>query len=389
MATTVMDMAPGFAGDFASSAVPLKELMSRRVHLGVIRELTPPEKHIGLNFIPFMDVEADDVILDYLRGTGSGLAPAVSPDAEAELFQHSDDVTGQVKASVIDWRLKSRYSTTDIHQYWEAKQVMEDAVRNGSTIPTTTLGSLIAKIDAKVGRDTVARKTALDNRIEWLIMTGLFKARIQYDDGKMSFNVPFGRPSGQHEITKDYSGDSHDPINDIIDQKQSAFDTHGVDLKTIVCSSKFANSFFKTNKFLPRTGFAPGSGVDPKYVLEGWGPRGAIELVKREAEVDLVINDNVFRQRNPLTGAIQNVRYNAVDEVLFLPDMDQLADYDDTELGFGKILTSPHPMNNFQPGWYGWETETTDPWERYVGTGIKAFPVLPHMELTYTWKVAL
>lgn len=395
MASMEMSLAPNAAGEFSSGAVPLKELMSRRVHLGIVRELTPPDKNIGLNFVPFMDVDADDVILDYLRGTGSGLAPAVSPDAEAELFQDSDDVTGQVKASIMDWRLKSRYSATDIHQYFEAKQVLEEAANNGTTIPTTTLGSLTRSIDNKVARDTVRRKQALDNRIEWLIMKGIVDARIQYDDGKIKFDVDYKRPAGNNKVdgvggfTADYSGDTHDPINQIIEQKQEAFDTHGVDINRMLVSRKFANSLFRSSKFVPRTGFAPSAGVDPKYVLEGWGPQAAIDIIQRECDVQLIINDNVFRQRNPLTGVIQNVRYQPDNKVLFLPDESQLAAYDDTDLGFGKILTSPHPMNDFNPGWYAWEAETTDPWVRFVGTGIKAFPVLPHMELTYTWTVDL
>ncbi|AKC02747.1 major capsid protein [Gordonia phage Gmala1] len=395
MASMEMGLAPNAAADFSSGVVPLKELMARRVHLGIVRELTPPEGNIGLNFVPFMDVEADDVIMDYLRGTGSGLAPAVSPDAEAELFQDSDDVTGQIKASIMDWRLKSRYSATDIHQYFEAKQVLEDAAKNGTTIPTTTLGSLTKKIDNKVARDTVRRKQALDNRIEWLIMKGLVDARIQYDDGKIKFDVDFKRPAGNVKVDGvggvdlDYSSDTHDPINQIIAQKQAAFDDHGVDLSRMLVSRKFANSLFKSSKFMPRTGFAPSAGVDPKYVLEGWGPKAAIDIIQRECDVELIINDNVFRQRNPLTGVIQNVRYQPENEVLFLPNEAQIAAYDDTELGFGKILTSPHPMNDFNPGWYAWETETTDPWVRFVGTGIKAFPVLPHMELTYKWTVDL
>lgn len=394
MASNGFGLAPNAASDFSGGNVPLKELLARRTHLGVVRELTPPEEHIGLTEIPFMEVDSDDVIMDYVRGTGSGLAPAVAPDAESELFQDSDDVTGQIKASIMDWRLKSRYSWTDIHQYFEAKQVLEDAVRNGSTIPTTTLGSLVSKIDSKIARDTVKRKAYLDNRLEWLAMKGLVDARIQYDDGKIKFDVNYGRPSGNTKTSiggaaLDFSSDTHDPINWIIAQKQEAFDTHGVDLSRIKCSRKFANSLFRSSKFIPRTGFTPAAGVDPKYVLEGWGPQAAIDIVQRECDITMEVYDSVFRQRNPLTGVIQNIRYLPEDEVLFLPNTAQLAAYDDTELGFGKMLTSPHPMNDFKAGWYAWETETTDPWERYIGTGIKAFPVLPHMELTYKWKVTL
>jgi hypothetical protein len=53
-------------------------------------------------------------------------------------------------------------------------------------------------------------------------------------------------------------------------------------------------------------------------------------------------------------------------------------------LGFGKTLTSPHPEGNWQSGFYEWERETEDPWGTDRGTGIKAFPVFPYMQYTFT-----
>jgi hypothetical protein len=50
-------------------------------------------------------------------------------------------------------------------------------------------------------------------------------------------------------------------------------------------------------------------------------------------------------------------------------------------------LTSPHPEGNWQPGYYEWEDEQRDPWMQVRGTGIKAFPVFPYMEYTYTMTV--
>ena len=42
------------------------------------------------------------------------------------------------------------------------------------------------------------------------------------------------------------------------------------------------------------------------------------------------------------------------------------------------------------PGFYAWEKDYgQDPWGYALGTGIKAFPVFPHMELTYNMKVTL
>jgi hypothetical protein len=67
--------------------------------------------------------------------------------------------------------------------------------------------------------------------------------------------------------------------------------------------------------------------------------------------------------------------------------MDDVNSFVETEIGFAKTLTSPHPMGNWQPGFYEWERETVDPWGYDVGTGVKAFPVFPHMDLTYTLTV--
>jgi hypothetical protein len=70
--------------------------------------------------------------------------------------------------------------------------------------------------------------------------------------------------------------------------------------------------------------------------------------------------------------------------MFFLPGPGDLGDIDDTEIGFAKTLTSPHPEGNWTSGYYEWEDETRDPWMRVRGSGIKAFPVFPYMEYTYS-----
>jgi hypothetical protein len=64
-----------------------------------------------------------------------------------------------------------------------------------------------------------------------------------------------------------------------------------------------------------------------------------------------------------------------------------VAALDDT-IGFGATLTSPHPEGNWTSGFYEWERDTgPDPWGFDRGNGIKAFPVMPHMELSYAMRV--
>ena len=95
----------------------------------------------------------------------------------------------------------------------------------------------------------------------------------------------------------------------------------------------------------------------------------------------------MYRTRPIGSNTVTNNRFTPEDTILFLPRAEDLADVDDTEVGFAKTLTSPHPEGNWQPGFYEWEQEKKDPWGQDVGTGIKAFPVFPHLEYTYSVKV--
>ena len=99
--------------------------------------------------------------------------------------------------------------------------------------------------------------------------------------------------------------------------------------------------------------------------------------------------DSVYRTRPIGSNTVTNNRFFPQNRVLFLPDEADVAEFSETQLGFGKVLTSPHPMGNWQSGFYEWERDTVDPWGYDVGTGIKAFPVFPHMDLSFTWDVTL
>jgi hypothetical protein len=73
--------AAGGAGGVSSYASPigLDRLVRKEVGLGAIRERTWPMDHIGLAQIaPFMPVDTDDVIFDYIKG---GLQDGLSPAA--------------------------------------------------------------------------------------------------------------------------------------------------------------------------------------------------------------------------------------------------------------------------------------------------------------------
>ncbi len=381
-----------FSTNSMAAAADIKQIVAQEEHLGFIRELTPPDEHIGLSLIaPWMDVDADDVIFDYLKSTGSGLAPAIAQDAESKLFRDVDDITGVMRASVVDWRLKSRYASSDVMTHRDFKETAGTLIGANAGLPLY-ITNILQKFRNKVTRDTVKRKLWLDNRIEWLILTAISTGKIAYNDGEVKFDVDFFRPANQQNADPhngvDYSSDTHDPINDLLWVKEFMFDEHYVNINRAICSRKFANSLYRSGKFNIRSGFNNGD-VDMKYAVSGWGPASALKIVSDETEIEFIINDNVFRARNVDTGAITNQRFIPQDQVIFLPDTTSIDLTDNTDIGFAKTLTSPHPMGNFTTGFYSWEQEETDPWQHVIGSGVKAFPVFPHMEKTYTMKVGL
>lgn len=381
-------------GGSYAAYLPQNMIVAQEVNLGIVRELVPPTEHIGLSLIaPWLSVASDDVVFDYVRGASSGLAPARAEDAESELWSQDEFYSGRGSASVLDWALKNHYTASDVSRYRELLRIIEMTQGKDGDFPLT-IGSIKEGFEGKVTRDTVERRRMLDNRIEWLIMTGLSAGVITYNDGKIKFNVDFKRPADQHNqapTSGTYAADTHDPINDILAVQQKVYDRTGVTLRKAIVSRKYLNSLYKSSKFRVLTGFAPGtlSASDMPYALPGWGPNAAIETVKAETGIEFIEYESVLRTRALGSTTFVNTRFVPENQVIFLPDTAELAAYDNTEIGFAKTLTSPHPMANWQTGFYSWERETTDPWGQDVGTGVKAFPVFPHLELTYTLQVTL
>lgn len=85
---------------------------------------------MGLQFAPMLEVAADDVIFDYVKGETDGLAPARAEDAESELAQKDESVLGEGRASVIDWAHKDHYDASDVNRYRELSRVVQ-AMSNG------------------------------------------------------------------------------------------------------------------------------------------------------------------------------------------------------------------------------------------------------------------
>lgn len=378
------------------SPQPLDRLIRKEVGLGMVREIEPPQDHIGLAQVaPFLPVATDEVVFDYLQGMTSGLAPARAEDAESELAQKDDMALGQGRASVIDWALKDHYSASDVARYREYARMAE--MLSAGDFPLT-ITSQTEDFASKLARDDAGRRRKLDNRLEWLIMTGISAGLITYNDGKIKFSVDYGRPAGQSAqapTSGTYATTAHDPIGDIIAVDEFMYNLYGVHTNRAIISKKALLRMARAAKFGLKAGFVPNGaggvvGADPYYLIPGYGPQYAIDLIKEQTGIDFIVYDSVYRTRAIGATSITNTRFMPENRVIFLPDEAQLSEFDDTEIGFAKTLTSPHPEGQWAPGYYEWEKDTgPDPWGTDRGTGIKAFPVFLHLDKTFTWDLTL
>jgi len=401
-------------GGGAHFATPLAQdrLVRKEVALGVIRDIVPPQNHIGLATIaPFLEVPTDDVIFQYAQGLTDGLAPARAEDAESELSQKDDTFLSEGRASVIDWSIKDHYTASDVNRYREWLLIQQQ-IRDSLTLPLTAQ-SATEGWQAKMARDTARRRRKLDNRLEWLIMTALENAGIAYNDGKIKFTVDYGRPAtqsiGPGSTLVDPTGQgvpntamaagswiksdgSGDPIGDILNLQNWFYEVYGVRLSRAIASRRVLSNLWASNKFTARAGLitnASSTPVDLKYLVDGWSPSAAQALIEAATGVQFIEYDSVYRTRPVGSNTVTNNRFLSQNKVIFLPDDSDLAEFDDTQIGFAKTLTSPHPAGNWTASWYEWEKEYgVDPWGYDVGTGIKAFPVFMHMDKTavYTFS---
>ncbi len=394
----------GFKGGIPghhASPIGQDRLVRQEVSLGLVREIVPPENHIGLQLFPFMEVPTDDVIFQYALGMTDGLAPARAEDAESELAQKDDVFGGEGRASVIDWAVKDHYTASDVSRYREWLTIQEQ-IRDTQFLPLT-VGSMTADWAARFARDAVRRRRKLDNRLEWMIMTALSTGIISYNDGKIKFSVNYGRPSNQvvdvsstnvggnsaYPLGDAWTADTADPIKDIDSIQRYIYDTYGVRITRALTSRKVLSSILNSSKFIARTGLITASGstpVDPRYLIDGWGPLAAQQIVEQQTGLTFIEYDSVYRSRAIGSTSVTINRFLPENRIIFLPEEGDVNEFDDTQLGMGKVLTSPHPAGNWSPGFYEWEKEYgVDPWGYDAGTGIKAFPVFPHMDLTVAY----
>jgi hypothetical protein len=388
-------------GGSSAYALPLDRLVRKEVALGSIREKEPPQDHIGLQMIaPWLEVASDEVIFDYIRGgLQEGLSPARAEDAEAELSQKDDLGYGQGRASIIDWALKDKYTASDVTRYREALLISQRLEGTTADLRFNDIGRTVEDFNKRLARHDALRRKKLDNRMEWLIMQALFTGLITYNDGKVKFTVDFQRPGAQTNVAPTSglwnvaNAATADPIGDLLALNEAHFNTYGVYLKRAVASKKILNGLYKLAKF--RDAFLFGMGVrdsggkdwDPNYLGSGFGPNGARQLLSDQTGIEFVEYDSVYRTRNIGSQTFTNVRFSPDDVIALMPLESDLGEIDDTEIGFAKTLSAPHPEGDWAAGFYEWEDEKRDPWMHVRGSGVKAFPVFPYMEYTQTLKV--
>lgn len=385
--------APGQYG-----AQPLDKLIRKEVALGVIKEIVKPEDHLGLSLFPFYEVPSDDYIFSYVKGLTTGLAPAIAESAESELAQKDSGLANQGRASLIDWRLKDHYDAADVQRFLDLQMLAEANAFGPYGLPNTLQGD-VNQLPQRIARDTAERRRRLDNRMEWLIMQSLSTGGVAYNDGNIKFSVDWQRPvdqQAQAPASGTYASTSHDPIDDINKIKRKIYERTGVLITRAICSNKFLLSLVNSDKFIVRAGLgvAGSAGAptasDIPYLLNGWGPQAAIDVIQQQTGVTFIEYDSGYRSKPDFAaGPVTFNRYLPENRVVFLPDDNAMAEYDSSDIGLGKMMTSPHSMGNGSAGFYMWEQDTTDPWGKNIGTGIKAFPLFPHLELTYTMDVTL
>lgn len=364
---------------------PQDRLIRKEVALGVLREFQPPQEHIGLRLLaPMQDVESDDVLFSYTRGLTAGLAPARAEDAESELAG-KDESIGSGRASLIDWAIKDHYDPSDVSRFRDALIYGDLA---GATSLPLFIRSILDGFQNKVARDTARRRKQLDNRLEWLIMTAMDLGKIVYNDGKIMFSCDYGRPTAQQDFlppstgNKLWSDPTGDPIEDLLITKQDAIDRYGVNLDRAIMSKYAYRMLRKNQKFVDAL-----TGSNPLYKVSGWGDQAAATFIADQTDMNFILYDSVYRTRALGSNTTVNTRFTRQEYVTFLPSTVDVESLDDA-IGFGKTLSSPHPEGNWTSGYYEWEKDTgPDPWGHDFGNGIKAFPVLPHLDLTYVMKV--
>lgn len=357
-----------------------RRLIQKDVMLGLLKELEPPQDHIGDQFLPLQSVESDEVVWDAIKGLTAGLAPARAMDAESELAA-KDEVVGTGRAAIIDWSIKDRWNASDVARFREITQFA-----GADALPRTTQ-SIANDFNAKMARAAAKRRRQLDNRLEWLRWAAI-QDSVAYNDGKVVFSTTFGVPSDQKNVVPSVTWDntSSDPIGNVIAWRETVRNRTGVELKRAVTSRQALFSVMNNTKFSQMF-----SGQNPFYALNtNFGIQASTARLADATDMEWIVYDASYRTRPFGSTTITNTRFTDARNVYFFPSQGDIANYSgyDNGMGLGALMSSPHPENNWQSGFYEWEKNLgPDPWGVDQGTGIKAFPVLFSPEVLFSARV--
>lgn len=354
-------------------------LVNKDVMLGLVRELEPPQDHIGMSLLPMQEVQSDEVIWDSIKGLTAGLAPARAMDSESELAQ-KDEVVGTGKAALIDWSIKDRWNASDVARYREITAFAGD-----SSLPRSIV-ALTDDWEQRMARAAMKRKRQLDNRLEWLAWQAI-EGTVAYNDGKINFSIDFGIPAGQKNVvpTTTWDQTTADPIGNIIAWREIVRNTTGVELRRVVTSRTVLFNVMNNSKFAQM--FA---GQNPFYAFNNtFGIQQSTQLLANATDMEWYVYDAVYRTRPFGSTTFTNTRFNNAKKVYLFPGAGEIVNYSGygNGLGLGAMLTSPHPEGNWTPGFYEWEQERRDPWGYDQGNGIKAFPVLWESDVLFNAQV--
>jgi major capsid protein E len=303
---------------------------------------------IGLQFFPWENSATEEITWDIVKAA-SPLANFKSMDGESEI--RGKRAFAQGYASVVCLSQKERFNASDLRKLREAGML---PVVDGVASMAAQQGQAVKK---KITKSLTEMKIAIDNRVEWMQINALL-GKIEYD-GKVSFDVDFAIPGDQTGLVPDdlwSDAANSTPIADIQGWKQSVRDEQGLELDTIIMSSKSLH-YIALNEELRTT---------MQYTNPLFSDEKTKQLVENEVGVSIMIYDAKYtdEQGDNLTR--------------FLPEAQIIMIASKSKVGV--TFRIGHAHANYVPGHYTWQETKTDPYGLEVGVGLDAFPAVQSPE---------
>lgn len=338
------------------------KLLDSREILAIVKDLEPDSSLLGERLFSDNTAMTDKFIIERTN-LASGIMDARADDAEAKMVVKDSHIEQMVQEA-IDWSNTIRISASDV-RHW----------REVGALPVGYKGSLqqYAEKEREIVNQEIGRlRTMLDNRDEWLRINAIL-GEITIDNNGVKATVDFGVPADQKNQVPSilWSVLDNDPILNVQTWQKTVKDRTGVKPTRLLISERIAitlarNALWAINYL----------GQDMKY--HGMKMEDALSMVKAECGLDeIIIYDAFYSTRNLPTQALAYTRFLADDRIVLLPP--RMIGRDK----FAEMISTPHPSNGWEPGYYAWEKETENPWGLELGAGKKMWPVIYHPELIF------